>query len=117
MALTRIIEKTRRERTPVLDLSKAGLTSLPLEVCGLTHLTELNLGNVENGGTNSLTELPPEIEALQNLRTLRVGMNQLRTVPAQIGQLKALEWVYGTTLPSAASHARSAFFTSSKSSI
>ena len=38
-----------------------------------------------------LSELPPEINLLQNLQILNLGSNQLKRLPIEIGQLKALK--------------------------
>ena len=61
----RRIRKTRRTRSPALDLSKLGLEELPDELWELTWLKELDLGG------NRLTELPQKIGQLQRLKRLR----------------------------------------------
>jgi small GTP-binding protein len=53
------------------DLWGNQLTPLPLEICQMTNVRELNLGH------NQLTQLPPEICQLTKLKTLRLDDNPL----------------------------------------
>ncbi|BBI17919.1 leucine-rich repeat domain-containing protein [Neochlamydia sp. S13] len=75
--------------TMFLNLSKAGLTYLPPEICQLSQLQTLDLND------NQLTALPEEIGQLsQQLQTLYLNQNQLTSLPVEIGQLSELQWLY-----------------------
>jgi len=71
-----------------LDLCELQLTNLPPEVFELTNLKELYLDS------NQLAELPAEIAQLVNLRVLSLTDNQLTNLPPTIVELKHLEWLY-----------------------
>ena len=68
-----------------LSLSDCCLTALPPEICHLTGLQNLYLGN------NELTTLPPEIGKLIELREFSLENNKLATLPPEIGNLTQLE--------------------------
>jgi Leucine-rich repeat (LRR) protein len=70
--------------SPHLNLWKKQLGHVPDSVWQQTHLESLVLAD------NGLAELSGQIGALQNLRTLDLGHNQLTNVPAAIGNLSAL---------------------------
>jgi len=53
-----------QDKVQVLDLSKQGLTEIPVEVFQLTNLTRLSLGN------NQIEVIPPELCQLTNLTKL-----------------------------------------------
>ncbi|HKR12419.1 MAG TPA: COR domain-containing protein [Pyrinomonadaceae bacterium] len=67
-----------------LDLSFNQLTSLPMEITGLTNLTSLSLSG------NQLTSLPVEITRLTNLTSLDLSGNQLTSLPVEIARLTNL---------------------------
>jgi hypothetical protein len=74
------------------------LTELPPEVCRLPELRRLSLIG------NKLTKLPSEIGSLSNLRELYLDRNQLTALPREIGQLTRLRELHLdnnhlTTLP------------------
>nr|WP_207391822.1 leucine-rich repeat domain-containing protein [Neochlamydia sp. AcF84]NGY95520.1 hypothetical protein [Neochlamydia sp. AcF84] len=71
----------------ILDLSKAGLTYLPPEICQLSKLQTLDLNQ------NQLTSLPIEIWQLSQLQWLILNQNQLTSLPVEIGQLSKLQWL------------------------
>jgi hypothetical protein len=71
-----------------LDLSKAGLTYLPPEICQLSKLQWLYLNQ------NQLTALPAEIGQLPQLQRLDSSQNQIISLPTEIGQLSQLKWLY-----------------------
>ena len=95
-------------RTGRLDLSRRGLTKLPIEFSELTGLKELRLdGNqltelpswigqlvglarLRLDG-NELTELPPEFGQLTRIRGLRLDGNRLASLPSWIGELNGLQ--------------------------
>jgi Leucine-rich repeat (LRR) protein len=68
-----------------LDLSRAGLTYLPPEICQLSKLQVLRLR------FNQLTSLPGEIGQLSQLQGLFLYQNQLTSLPTEIGQLSQLQ--------------------------
>ena len=68
-----------------LYLGHCGLENLPPEIRALQNLKSLGLTD------NYINDLPREIGQLQGLRTLDLSDNQLVTLPPEIGQLQALE--------------------------
>ncbi|BBI17984.1 leucine-rich repeat domain-containing protein [Neochlamydia sp. S13] len=72
------------KNTMFLNLSKAGLTYLPPEICQLSRLQWLNLNQKQ------LTSLPAEIGKLSQLQKLYLNQNQLTSLPVEIGQLSQL---------------------------
>jgi leucine-rich repeat protein SHOC2 len=71
-----------------LHLSKNKLTSLPLDIGKLTHLTCIELRG------NQLTSLPASIGNLQKLTHLDLRSNQLSSLPASIDNLTNLTHLY-----------------------
>jgi hypothetical protein len=67
-----------------LNLSENELTSLPVDLSGLTALKNLNLGR------NKLTSLPAGIGMLTALRQLNLEFNALTSLPAEMGLLTAM---------------------------
>src|SRR5437016_1129507 len=91
--LLEIIERAGKEKWKKLNLSRRGISELPLEIGGLTELTYLNLGDTLgrfHGLTNSLTKLPSEIGNLTNLRFLNLSSNKLTDIPVSLSRLTAL---------------------------
>jgi Leucine-rich repeat (LRR) protein len=93
VTLTKSESFTTRElrkalRTGKLKLSDRGLTEVPPEIGQLTNLKTLDLSG------NQLTAPPPEIGQLINLQTLNLSGNQLTALPPEIGQLTYLQWLY-----------------------
>jgi Leucine-rich repeat (LRR) protein len=78
------IEENCKDLT-LLNLSKAGLTYLPPEICHLSKLQWLDLNQ------NQLTSLPVEIGQLSQLVQLNLNKNQLTSLPTKIGQLSHLQ--------------------------
>jgi len=82
----------------LLDLSKNKFESFPLEILSIKNLKRLWLSNVlieyqDNyvlEGGNALSELPPEIENLQELIFLSVTGNNLTHLPEEIVRLEKL---------------------------
>ena len=68
-----------------LDLTKGGLTHLPVSVRELNHLTEFYLYK------NKLTTLPNEIGHLVNLKKLAINENSLTSLPDSLARLTQLE--------------------------
>jgi len=66
-----------------LEVSHAGLVSLPVEVANLTNLTSLVLKG------NQMNSLPP-LDSLTSLKLLDVSLNQLTTLP-DMSSLASLE--------------------------
>jgi hypothetical protein len=81
------IEENCKDLT-LLDLSKAGLTYLPPEICQLSNLLQLNLNQ------NQLTALSTEIGRLSQLQELYLNQNQLTSLPAEIGRLSRLQYLF-----------------------
>lgn len=88
------IEAARRTDSPRLNLSKLSLTELPPELFELTELRVLWLSD------NQLTHLPPEIGALTNMVRLRLNKNQLAALPPEFGALTELRelWLHDNQL-------------------
>lgn len=78
------IAEARRTNSPRLNLSNLGLTELPPELFELTNLRVLWLSD------NQLRSLPPEIGALRQLARLRLNRNQLAALPPEFGALTEL---------------------------
>ncbi len=70
-----------------LDLKRNRLSTLLAEIGQLTSLIELRL----SFGFGNLSELPPEIGQLKNLKYLSIAGNELSSLPPEIGQLTNLE--------------------------
>jgi internalin A len=79
-----LIEEARVSGATELDLSDLGLTELPPELWQLNNLRWLNLFY------NQLTNLPSEIGQLTKLQALWLNGNSLRELPPEIGQLNQL---------------------------
>jgi internalin A len=75
--------ETARE-TNASELYLGQLTELPPEIGQLTNLRILIVSS------NLLTTLPPEIGQLENLQWLELDSNHITSLPAEIGQLKNL---------------------------
>ncbi|WP_344850575.1 leucine-rich repeat domain-containing protein [Kribbella ginsengisoli] len=101
------VARAARDAAQSLDLSGLALTSVPLEICELTSLTELNLdGNqlvsLPDGlarltslrhlyiSRNRLTHMPDCLANLQSLWTLALDDNQIETLPTWLGRLRDL---------------------------
>ncbi|NCP88560.1 hypothetical protein GW829_14460, partial [bacterium] len=92
-----------------LNLSENQLTVLPESIGNLTRLTRLeiwgnqiskipesirNLTNLTVFHLDNLTEFPPVIRYLKNLRELGIDYSQLTSIPDWIGELNELEVIY-----------------------
>ncbi|MCL4272355.1 MAG: leucine-rich repeat domain-containing protein [Anaerolineales bacterium] len=73
-----------------LDLNGMGLTELPPELWKLTNLKVLKLGYEYSGEKNQLKEIPKEIGQLTQLTFLDLSSNQLTSLPNWLGQLTQL---------------------------
>jgi Leucine-rich repeat (LRR) protein len=69
-----------------IDLSGLDLHLVPLEICRLTQLQELNLND------NRLTAIP-DLSALTQLRVLNLRSNQLTAIP-DLSALTQLQWLH-----------------------
>ena len=75
----------RGERPSQVDLSNCGLTEIPPEVFALGDAVQLlNLGG------NHLSDLPPAMTQLTNLRILFFASNNFTTIPAVLGTMPSL---------------------------
>lgn len=79
------IKEVKENNSTYLSLQNSKLTELPPEIGQLTNLKYLYLIG------NKLTELPPEIGQLTNLRELYLDGNKLTELPPEIGQLTNLQ--------------------------
>ena len=78
IALALILEAEASSATE-LDLSRLGLTELPPEIGNLSDLRVLSLD------FNELRHLPSEIGNLTNLQVLGLFNNELSSLPTEIG--------------------------------
>ena len=81
----RVIERAKASGTTRLDLSSKGITNLPPELFQLVNLKELDLKY------NQFTVLPPELFQLNSLTTLDLSNNQLMRLPPEIGKLTKMK--------------------------
>ncbi|GAA0734060.1 hypothetical protein GCM10009430_48840 [Aquimarina litoralis] len=73
------------DKVVALELNEKGLTVLPPEICDLFYLKTLSLES------NSITEIPKQIEDLSNnLRTLNLGANLIEAIPEEFFSLRKL---------------------------
>ena len=79
----RIVE-CRKTKNPTLALRNLKLTEVPVSICELTHLTNLDLS------FNLLSSLPDFISELSNLQILNLCGNRLSLLPHAISQLSNL---------------------------
>ncbi len=85
------IEEARRSGATELDLSGISLTELPPELWNLRNLKVLKLGYEYTGTKNQLTQIPAEIGNLTQLQALDISHNQLTALPEWLGQLTQLQ--------------------------
>lgn len=71
------IAEARRTNSPRLNLSSLGLTEMPPELFELNNLRVLWLSD------NQLHSLPPKIGALRQLTRLRLNRNQFVALPPE----------------------------------
>lgn len=72
----------------MVDLSSMQIRRFPLRVCAFTELVKLYLSD------NSLANLPPELELLQNLQILALDFNNFKILPPVVCSLKQLSILY-----------------------
>ncbi|XP_072257456.1 leucine-rich repeat-containing protein 10 [Pyxicephalus adspersus] len=72
----------------MVDLSSMQIRRFPLRVCAFTELVKLYLSD------NNLTNLPPELELLQNLQILALDFNKFKALPLVVCSLKQLSILY-----------------------
>jgi internalin A len=103
------LDKIIADKLPRLDLRQFGLTYIPEEVCSLTFLKDLLIGDIKSKeldvplGLKSLTsleslhihqtqieELPDAIFEIPNLKLLCLGGNRLSKINPKIAQLQSL---------------------------
>jgi internalin A len=82
--LLQVIEKAVQDGVTELDLSDKQLTELPPEIGQLRDLRYLDLS------VNELTALPPEFSQLQSLACLNLERNRLAAWPRELTQLRGL---------------------------
>jgi len=76
--LVRVIESEREKGTVEMNLSQRAITELPPEIGLLTNLKRLKLDG------NQLTRIPFEITYLSNLQYLNLKSNSLREFPEAV---------------------------------
>ncbi|KAK4229565.1 hypothetical protein QBC38DRAFT_359315 [Podospora fimiseda] len=85
IALIPIVDKDvafeQKDAKIKLFLSKNKLTRFPLSLLSVEYLTDLSLR------ANGLTEIPPTITKLKNLKTLNIAQNQIRYLPYEFLQM------------------------------
>jgi internalin A len=86
--LLQLIQQAKENQSTILDLSRKDLTELPPDIAQLSDLKQLDLG------INQLRLLPPEIGQLSNLQVLHLSFNQLIQLPREIGQLGNLRMLH-----------------------
>lgn len=74
-------------KATILDLSCNNITSLPPEICNLTHLVKVDLSK------NQLRSLPEDLGRLGNLQHLDLYNNKLTVLPVSFSELKNLKWL------------------------
>ncbi|XP_030070120.1 leucine-rich repeat-containing protein 10 [Microcaecilia unicolor] len=72
----------------MVDLSGNQLRRFPLKVCAFTELVKLYLSD------NNLSNLPPELQLLQNLQILALDFNNFKSLPLAVCSLKQLSILY-----------------------
>lgn len=83
-----LIKEASKKNLITLYLDGYNLTELPPEIGRLDNLKELNLYG------NDLTELPSEIGKLKSLTELNLSRNHLSLLPPEIGELEQLIKLY-----------------------
>jgi internalin A len=81
------IEEARQTDSRTLDLRWLRLSELPPEIGSLNNVRYIYLNY------NLLSELPPEIWQLTSLRGLNLNNNRLTAIPTDIGHLTDLQWL------------------------
>src|SRR5688500_13862154 len=90
--LLALIEQAEREQWEELDLSGLRLTELPPEIGRLRQLKRLHVGlKGQTVRYNSLTSLPKSLGQLTNLQSLNLSFNDLTSLPDWLGQLTNLQ--------------------------
>ncbi|MBN1120741.1 MAG: leucine-rich repeat domain-containing protein [Anaerolineae bacterium] len=82
--LLAIIERAKRDKATRLNLAFEIISELPPEIGQLTNLRDLNLSD------NQLSTLPDEFVQLTNLTRLDLNNNELHMLPEGLGQLSSL---------------------------
>lgn len=80
-----IIEK---KRVVILDLTRANLSEIPIEITKLKHLRELWLGE------NYISHLPKDLLNLKHLKDLILSGNELKQLPNWVVDMEKLEGLY-----------------------
>uniref|UniRef100_A0A8C5PEW6 protein-serine/threonine phosphatase n=1 Tax=Leptobrachium leishanense TaxID=445787 RepID=A0A8C5PEW6_9ANUR len=70
-----------------LNLANNNLGELPLAVCSIPTLTELNLS------CNALREIPPSVGDMSNLQTFLLDGNYLKGLPVELANLHQLSYL------------------------
>ena len=82
-----VIRGALETRDPVLDLSRIGLSAIPLEVFQMPWLVSLNLEG------NSLQSIPDEIATLKELQSLNLRNNHGLQISDKVGELTQLHFL------------------------
>lgn len=85
-ALGKELDKARAKEVHELDLRNKGITELPPNIGAVETLIRLNLS------ANKLKTLPPQIGNLHNLTSLNLFNNKLKELPQEITKLSDLGW-------------------------
>ncbi|WP_397193101.1 COR domain-containing protein [Nodosilinea sp. FACHB-141] len=79
------IQKALRTGETTLTLPSLNLTTIPVSITKLIHLTVLNLS------FNKIRQVPKELCCLSNLKILNLAGNKISELPRELAQLKSLE--------------------------
>lgn len=90
------IEQAKKNGLQTLSLVDSALDSFPIEICQLTDLVFLDLSNsifCDEEFQNKIRTIPPEINNLKKLKTLKINNGKLETIPSELSELISLKTI------------------------